>query len=475
MTFLLLGCENVNLSSITLSDGELVPAFSQTIKRYTIEVENQIDSMSINAVNTNSNALMNIYSNRVLHSGNFDDNIALRPGQNTISITATKGNLVNTTDLEIKRNSDELEIIKNQLETNLSEVYEQANQNQRLLAGLNVAIFSPDYGTWSSSTGLNNINASSQLSTDSSIGVGSITKSFIAALALKLMEETEYGFSINDSITNWISASDLPAENIIDPTLTIKELLNHTSGIRDKLAAGQSVVELIDAILTSFLPHPNYIVKNYNEPAGEKAFSYANMNYTLVGVVLNKVLQKKNPTDSVSKALNRYFFKPLNLRHTHLTLEQPPRSLAKGHYFIDGKLIPVPAGIDVLILKTGNYAGSLVSTAEDMARWMEALFSRDEDGNSVVLSKISLDLMTTDENASGYGLGIFISPNAYYHSGSAIISSASVMYDRNSGESYAVLINQDDFFNSYSNGPQAQQLLDNFHAAYNVAKENLMF
>ena len=90
--------------------------------------------------------------------------------------------------------------------------------------GASVAVLMPGQNLWRGTSGISYSNV--PVEPDMIFGIGSITKNFIATIILQLAEEGI--LTVNDSLYKW-----LPHFTNIDSTITIRQLLNHTSGIYD--------------------------------------------------------------------------------------------------------------------------------------------------------------------------------------------------------------------------------------------------
>jgi len=86
--------------------------------------------------------------------------------------------------------------------------------------GISVAVIVPGYKTWVGVSGVS--HGKTPIKPETVFDAGSITKNVVAALILKLVEEGL--LSLDDPLHKW-----LPDYPNIDNTITIRQLLNHTS------------------------------------------------------------------------------------------------------------------------------------------------------------------------------------------------------------------------------------------------------
>ena len=168
--------------------------------------------------------------------------------------------------------------------------------------GVLVGIWSPK-GTFVTASGVADLATGAPLRTDMQFKIASQTKTFTADLILQLV--SEHKLSLDDHISRWVSG--VPNGDAI----TIRELLNHTSGLADgftsptvqgKVVSGCTVSELLTAE-AKFAPVA---------PPGQK-WSYSNYGYNLLGRVVELVTGQ-----DLSTALEQRIAKPLGLHRTLL-------------------------------------------------------------------------------------------------------------------------------------------------------------
>lgn len=267
---------------------------------------------------------------------------------------------------------------------------------ERQIPGLSLGVVMPDGSTWSGTSGVASLETGVPLTSDTMFAVASITKSFIAALTIRLAEEGV--FSLDDRLSRWVG--EIPYADEI----TLRQLIGHTSGIRDFF--GQEV-----PLIPALLAEPNrtwtpedvlaYLGPPYWEPGG--GWRYSNSNYLLLGLIIQRATGR-----SVGEELRSRILDPLGLERTFLQPDEVPAGpLADGHtrtYDVDGDGRPDstarggPFRPDTAWASSVWTAGAMVSTAEDVARWGDALFGGD------VLEPDSLEQMLRF-NSDDYGLG----------------------------------------------------------------------
>lgn len=218
-------------------------------------------------------------------------------------------------------------------------------------------------------------------------GLGSCTKLFTATVALRLFEEG--AFQLTDRLSDHL---ELPQR--VHPETTIKDLLQHTSGIGEYASSDLLNKALIDtttrwtdSVLLSSIPAPDEI------PG--MVYQYRNTNYLLVRKLLEEVSGK-----TYEQLIAEYIIFPLNLNNTFVGLDNGIDKLAH----------PIMNGTDFIRLSmAGSNAisrgsGNLVSDVKDLNTFIRALLV-----NRTLLKATTLEEMLAFRHfgSNHVGLGIF--------------------------------------------------------------------
>jgi len=197
--------------------------------------------------------------------------------------------------------------------------------------------------------------------------VASITKTFVAAVVLQLVGEGR--MSLDDTVERW-----LPGLVPGGAAITVRQLLNHTSGLFDYIDDGDDRIlrPYLRGDVTHFTP-PRRIVEVATShpphfPPGTR-HRYSNTNYIVLGLIVQAVTG-----DSLTAEMRRRVLQPLRLRATTFDARASRISGRHAH----GYAAIGPGGrvqeLDVLSSSLTWAAGALVSTARDVARFYRALF-----------------------------------------------------------------------------------------------------
>ena len=252
--------------------------------------------------------------------------------------------------------------------------------------GAAILIARGDEVLFRSARGLANVKADTPLTADSVFRIGSVSKQFAAAGLLKLVEAGKV--SLDDPLTKYVPGFP-NGEHI-----TVLELLNHTSGVKNYTSIAAWRASPIEKDLST--AQTIAIFKNAKADfAPGSDWSYSNSGYVLVGAVI-EAASGQSWHDYLRDAL----FQPLGLTHTGYGAD--PRFAAQqvdGYSLDDGKVVPAK----VISMTIPHAAGALVSTVDDLLKWNRAL----HEGR--VLRNPSYARMITPvgkARATKYGFGI---------------------------------------------------------------------
>lgn len=252
--------------------------------------------------------------------------------------------------------------------------------------GVSIGIYCPEQGYWTGVSGISHPGVN--LTPDMKQGLASNSKLFIGVTMLKLDEQGL--IDLDNPISTWLA----PIPNV-NPAITVRQLLNHTSGISDPF--------FTTSLLDSINAHPTHVyttdeVLSYlGAPAFEVGtfYGYSNINYILAGMIAESATGL-----TMAQLVRQNIFTPLNLNNTFYDYgEAELAPLAhRWHDHLDYNDTS-----RVSLNSAGGPAGSIFSTADDMAHWYHALM----DGQ--VLNQTSFDELTdfiSFDGIGNYGLGI---------------------------------------------------------------------
>jgi D-alanyl-D-alanine carboxypeptidase len=292
------------------------------------------------------------------------------------------------------------------------------------IKGISVCIISPGQGTWKGVSGVSHFGV--PISSGMEFGIASNTKLFTGVLLLKLVEN------------QWIDLEDplhtfLPTFDHIDSNITVRQLLNHTSGLAD----ANEVVGYPDSVLSDpwrvFTPSEvmTWVGPPWFAPGTD--WGYSNTNYLLAGMIAESATGQP-----FGQLLHDHILSPLQLDSTFLAVYDSVL-YEIAHPWQNGS---DNFGIPRTALNSVAWAaGGMYSTAAEMAQWYRALMG------GQVLNPASMAELTTFVGTGNYGMGLFETNQlgrTIWHHGGTIWGGyqSSMLYDTASGTIICVLINQ---------------------------------
>lgn len=237
-------------------------------------------------------------------------------------------------------------------------------------------------------TGIANRHYDIKFSEASRFHIFSVTKTFTAALIMKLYEEKK--INLDATISTYYPEYKGEGRDKI----TIKNLLTYSSG-RDL----QEMRDFLDVYSNNIWGLDTFIDKYCSgkliNPPGTK-FDYSNGDYILLGKIIEKVSGK-----SYEEMLREKILLPLKMQHTdYLHHIDIIKGMAEGYSYDDSLAQKFYSPTNYYIDNLYS-AGAMYSTPEDMLLFDQAIF------NHTLLKKETVDLMLTpysnlDETALGF-------------------------------------------------------------------------
>ena len=290
--------------------------------------------------------------------------------------------------------------------------------------GISASVLYPGVGMWKGVSGIS--HAGVPITSDMVFAIASNTKLFTGVLLLKLAENNL--IQLDDSLHEY-----LPTFKNIDSNITIRQLLNHTSGLFDVT----SVTGYPDSILSN--PNRIYTAAELMTWAGPPLFApgngwnYCNTNYLLAGMIAESATGQ-----SYGKLLHDSILNPLQLDSTFLDVHDSILFTLAHPWQAGANNIAVPRKA---LNSAAWAAGAMYSTSSEMVQWYDALM------NGRVIKPEYLLEMTRFVGSGNYGLGIskaIVNGKTVWQHGGNIWGgyNSFMMYDTASGAVICVLTNQ---------------------------------
>lgn len=280
--------------------------------------------------------------------------------------------------------------------------------------------------------GLASIEARRPIGPATVFRLGSITKQFTAAVVLQLVAEGRLG--LDDPIARFF-----PEWPGAGARATVRQLLNHTSGLQDytKIPGFMGSDSTTRPMSTADLLAVIRSRPAVSEP-GER-WEYNNGGYVVVGAIVEKLTGK-----AWHEVIVERIVRPMGLTSiTYADAVPSVAALASGYSEENGRQRPA-RGVHISV---AHAAGGLVGSAQDLGRWAQALH-----GGRVVSSSLYQEMVQparlTDGSTRPYGFGLRLQRirdrPALVHGGSGRGLDADSIYVPSEHLFVAVLANTDD-------------------------------
>jgi CubicO group peptidase (beta-lactamase class C family) len=227
--------------------------------------------------------------------------------------------------------------------------------------------------------------------------LASVSKQFTAMLVLK---QRDRGLlRLNDHICPYLVPKYVKTCPKAWGSITIKEILDHTSGIPDISEMPDFFPKLSKPTTTQEI-----IGRFANKPLDFKSgtnWKYSNSGYILAGAIVENVTHKPFGT-----ALHDDITGPLNLPHTGYSTGNPPAGYAKGYINAGTPAGPINGS-------QANAAGGVYSNVDDLSRWDRAFGANRVAPAATVKEALSTQARCPsggclDSPSTGYGFGWLI-------------------------------------------------------------------
>lgn len=261
------------------------------------------------------------------------------------------------------------------------------------IPGAVLAVSIPGYATWEGASGVVDRGAAQPITPDTRMRIASISKTFTAVVVLQLAEEGR--LSLDAPLATWYPDLVPRAEQI-----TVRQLLNHTTGLHDYLENGELLGQAyrvptyrwLPAELAAFAGQQGFLFA----PGAPGAWDYSSTNYVILGMIVEAVTGS-----TLAAEMRARIFTPLGLTSTFFAPDEEVDGVYARGYRLDRDAHDIS-------LSFGYATANLVSTVGDVQRFSAGLFG------GRLLRPESLGQMFTFLNGKGqygmpaleYGLGV---------------------------------------------------------------------
>lgn len=295
------------------------------------------------------------------------------------------------------------------------EDYAEAHRRWFGLPGMTVSVTSPSGFSSVVNTGFSNLEAQSPITADTLFQIGSISKSFTAALLHQFAAEGR--LKLSDRIVRILPNTPLPSNSPIE----VQHLLDHVAGI-----PGDAPLFVRGGLWTAYAPGRHW--------------HYSNTGYELLGLLAEHVGGK--PLD---RLLADRLYRPMGMIRTRGALQASDRLLYAQGYEPADLSVPFVRGTPLrpaAWVNSTSAAGSTGSTAADMIRYLQGVAAAAQGKGGMGLGR-EAGLAWTGHNVSSgspdmaYGNGLMhVESNGrryLHHTGGMVSFSSSFHVDVGNG------------------------------------------
>ncbi|TQN32188.1 D-alanyl-D-alanine carboxypeptidase [Haloactinospora alba] len=253
-----------------------------------------------------------------------------------------------------------------------------------------------EHGVWRGTSGVAERDTTQEIPVQGRFRAGSVTKTFLATAILQLVDEGQ--LRLDDTVEEWLPGAVPNGDGI-----TVRQLLNHTSGLYDYRRT------------LTLPPDPEFLNNRWRtwtanelvgravanpptfEPPGSE-YEYSNTGYVLLGQIVEKATGR-----SYGEEIERRIIQPLRLNGTTMPGESPRMDEPHPHGYVPAEWGGETHLVDFTEMNPSvlGAGGEVISTTKDLNQFVAALL----DGR--LLSDDQLDEMTTPAvEGETYGLGL---------------------------------------------------------------------
>jgi len=292
-----------------------------------------------------------------------------------------------TTNLQ-SQESIENEINISRISGEIDNLFKDYNLNE---PGIAIGVVNQNGLVIQKEYGLANLEHQIPITNKTTFHVASVSKQFTAFAILLL--EAEEKLSLNDNIRKYI-----PEMNEFSKNITIRNLLNHTSGIKDQW----NLLRLAGWRLDDMISNNQVLDLIYNQQSlnfmPNEEYMYCNSGYTLLAEIIARVSEK-----SFAEYMKENIFIPLGMHNTQFVDKEGAviKNKANSYYKRDEQYVAD------IFNNTSVGATNLSTTIEDLSKWT-INFTKKTIGNESIFQKMNTLGKLNGGNSYGYALGQFV-------------------------------------------------------------------
>lgn len=326
----------------------------------------------------------------------------------------------------ISKKNDDISLNKNYSKASALQALMKKYSEQGL-PGVSMAVYTENEGWWAGAAGYSKVETKTPLTNNHLQYLQSVSKTYMAVAIMKLHEEKK--IDLDAPVSKYLPAKQ--AQYLKNPDkITIKMLLNHTSGIPEysENPAFVSYVMLHPTVVFDMIKALEFISKDEMQFVPGSKHKYTNTNYLLLAMVADAI------TGDHAAYINKMIFQRLGLKNTFY--RSNPGYLNYSN-LVDSywDVLNTGRAANITPLQRANVAtlkgdDGIVCTTTDAVRFLKGLVE------GKLLNDSSLTLMqewvNDDQGHKIYGLGLVYYEQAgltaFGHSGGGVGAGCILLY-----------------------------------------------
>lgn len=306
---------------------------------------------------------------------------------------------------------------------------EQTMHNDQI-PGLSVALIKHNEVALNKGYGYANLKHHTSADAQTRYEIASNTKAFTGLAILELAKQGKV--KLNAPVTDYLPWLHLTYQGR-EQDITLKMLLAQTSGIDDQMSPDQE-----GEVPTKKDNLKGRVESLNHEPLRSKpgdTFNYANMNYNILGLVIQEVAE--TPYEDY---MHTHFLKPLQMNHAFFKTDQKQAEKAQGYVLERGKV----EAEDPDYFRGDTPAAYLISSTTDLIPFVKMNLQPSASNQALIKQSHTLLTDVPDKaHMNGYGAGWFIDQysNHILHPGTLPNYSSMIILDTKQQNAVIVLAN----------------------------------
>jgi CubicO group peptidase (beta-lactamase class C family) len=274
-----------------------------------------------------------------------------------------------------------------QLESKIDSLFAEYNNSP----GLAVGVYSKGEILFKKGYGIANLDYDIKITPETVFDIGSVSKQFTAACIVLL--ENEGKLALDDDIRQYIPE----ISEFDEGKITIRNLLHHTSGLRDYLGLMSLSGISYDDTFTEETGLDILARQNELNFAPGSEYLYSNSGYLTLAIIIRRV-----SGESIGTFAQKNIFTPLGMKNTFIYEDgaKVVKNRAIG-YSKDGDEYKREHHFDFVV----GGDGQVYTTVEDFFKWSEN-FKDNKLGNDSFLNKMLTQGVLSNGDSIDYALGL---------------------------------------------------------------------